>query len=60
MVFREDESHIREGYANQNLAVVRHSALNLLNGEKRAKVGVKGKRLKAAWDDNYLAQVSAG
>jgi predicted transposase YbfD/YdcC len=60
MAFREDDSRIREGYADQNLAIVRHIALNLLNGEKTAKVGVKGKRLKAAWDDNYLAKVLAG
>jgi hypothetical protein len=44
----------------QNLAVGRHMALNLLNREKTAKAGVKGKRLKAAWNDNYLAKVLAG
>jgi len=59
MAFREDDSRIREGHADQNLAVVRHMALNLINQEKTAKVGAKGKRLKAAWDNNYLAKVLA-
>lgn len=51
--FREDECRIRKGYASENLAVIRHIALNLLKKNKSYKGGLKAKRLKAAWDDEY-------
>jgi predicted transposase YbfD/YdcC len=59
MAFREDESRIREGHAQENLAVLRHLTLNLLRREKTAHVGIKVKRLKAAWDSNYLQRILA-
>ena len=57
MAFREDESRVRQGYAAENLAVLRHLCLNLLKQETSAKVGVKAKRLKAGWDMSYLLKV---
>ena len=57
VAFREDDSRVRQGNAPQNLAVLRHMALNLLKQEKTAKGGIKAKRLKAAWDDDYLLKV---
>jgi predicted transposase YbfD/YdcC len=55
--FREDDCRIRKDNSPENLALLRHLALNLLSQEKTAKVGVKNKRLKAAWDEQYLAKV---
>ena len=60
IAFREDESRIRKGNGPQNFAVLRHIALNLLKQEKTAKCGIKAKRLKAAWDEDYLLKVLAG
>ncbi len=55
--FREDDSRIRSGNAAENMAVLRHIALNLLKKEKSVKLGVKNKRLKAGWDDDYRLKV---
>ena len=60
VAFREDDSRVRQGNADQNLAVMRHMALNLLKQEKTAKGGIKAKRLQAAWNDDYLVKVLTG
>lgn len=57
IAFREDESRVRKGNGAQNFAVLRHIALNLLKQEKTAKCGIKNKRLKAGWDNDYLLRV---
>lgn len=59
IAFREDESRARKGHSAENLGKVRHIALNLLKNEKTSKVGVKNKRLKAGWDEDYLLKVLA-
>jgi predicted transposase YbfD/YdcC len=57
--FREDESRSVLGYSAENLAVIRHIAVNLITQEKSAKVGTRAKRKKAGWDDQYLFKVLA-
>jgi predicted transposase YbfD/YdcC len=55
--FGEDASRKRKGNATQNYSVLLKIALNLLKNEKTEKQGVKGKRLKAGWDNQYLLKV---
>ena len=55
--FNEDDSRIRIDNAPENLAIIRHIALNLLKQEKTLKVGVKNKRKNAGWDEKYLLKV---
>lgn len=57
VAFAEDQSRSTLGYSGENLAVIRHLALNLLTQEKSAKGGTRAKRLKAGWDDHYLLKV---
>jgi predicted transposase YbfD/YdcC len=60
IAFREDESRIRKDHAPANFATVRHMALNLLRKETSSKRGIKGKRLKAGWDTDYLERILKG
>ena len=55
--FDEDASQSCRGYIAENLAVIRHISLNLLSRDKTSKVGVKTKRLKAGWNNNYLKDI---
>jgi predicted transposase YbfD/YdcC len=57
MAFDEDHCRIRQGYAAQNMAVLRHIALNLLTSETENKVGIKIKRQMAGWDNEYLLKL---
>jgi predicted transposase YbfD/YdcC len=57
VAFREDDCRVHTDFAPQNLAVIRHLALNLLKQEKTAQVGLKAKRLKAGWSTDYLRTV---
>ena len=55
--FREDQSRVTQGYGAENLAVIRHLAVNLLSQEKSAKGGIRARRLKAGWNDQYLTKI---
>lgn len=52
--FREDASRIRKDNAPENMAMLRHFALNLLSQDKSSKSSMAAKRKKAAWDPAYL------
>jgi len=60
VAFREDFSRVRQGYAAENLAVIRHLVLNLLKQETSAKMGIQNKRLRCGWDIAYRDKVLAG
>jgi predicted transposase YbfD/YdcC len=60
VTFGEDRCRIRQGHADANFSALRRLALGLLKNEKTAKVGVKNRRLNAAWDEAYLQKVVFG
>ncbi len=60
VAFREDECRVRVGDGAENLAVLRHFALNLLRQERTAKGGIATKRFRAALDDAYLLTILVG
>src|SRR3954463_3618949 len=60
VVFREDDSRVRERNAARNLALLRKIALNLARADSTLKASLKGKRKYAGWDDASMATLIAG
>jgi predicted transposase YbfD/YdcC len=59
MSFGEDQSRIRKENAPQNMAIIRHIALNLLkmtkkNNDQFKRASIKGLRKMAGWDSSML------
>lgn len=59
IAFREDQSRTRVGHAGANLALVRRVALSLLR-RAGTKGSIQTRRMRAAWDDEYLLRVLQG
>ena len=57
VAFREDNLTARAGNIAENLSLMRRISLNYLTKEKTAKIGTANKRLKAAYDKEYLMKV---
>jgi predicted transposase YbfD/YdcC len=60
VVFHEDLNRVRDQHAPENLAILRHFALNLLRQDRSVKGGVATKRLRAALNDTYLRSLLDG
>jgi len=58
--FHEDACRIRKDKGAQTFSVLRHIAVNLLRHERHHKRGMKARRKRAGWDQDYLLQVLAG
>jgi len=58
VLFREDDSRIRKDNSPQNMAVLRHIALNILK-QDASKGSLKQKRYRATLDDSFLFQLLA-
>lgn len=58
--FDEDQRRIRKDHGAENFSRLCRIALNLLKNEKTLKVGIAGKRLACACDNQYLLKVVAG
>lgn len=55
--FNEDKCRTRNDNSAENLAVLRHLSLNLLREEKTSKKSINLKKMRCAWDINYLEKV---
>jgi predicted transposase YbfD/YdcC len=55
--FGEDKSRKRDRNAAENYSVILRMALNIIKNEKSTRRSVKGKRLKAGWDNEYLMKL---
>lgn len=56
VIMDEDSAHIRVNHGPENMAVLRHLAINLLKQEP-SKMSLQSKRLRAACDNDYLEKV---
>jgi predicted transposase YbfD/YdcC len=59
VAMNEDRSRVRKDQSPENLAVLRHIAINLLKQEKTAKGGIPAKQFQAALKEDYLLKVLA-
>src|SRR5829696_1632828 len=57
VTFREDYSRVRDRTAARNLALLRKIALNLVAGERSSQTSLRGRRKKAAWNDDYMLRI---
>ena len=58
VVMNEDQDRSRLGHAPENLAVLRHMALNVMQKDG-TKGSLRGKFKRAGWEDAYLAKLIA-
>jgi len=56
VIMDEDDAHIRVNHGPENMAVLRHMAINLLKHEP-SKMSIQSKRLQAACNNEYLEKV---
>jgi predicted transposase YbfD/YdcC len=57
VAFDEDQSRVRKDNAPENMAMLRHVALNLIKADKLVKRGIQTRRKLAGWDENFLAHL---
>jgi predicted transposase YbfD/YdcC len=57
--FGDDASRVRNGHGPENFALLRRLALAVLK-QANGKDSIRGKRLIAGWDNNYLEQLLLG
>lgn len=50
IAFREDDSRVRTGHGQEDPAMLRRLALNLIKRDPHRRIGVKASRKRAGWD----------
>lgn len=60
VIFREDDSRVRDRTAARNLALLRKIALNLVARDRGNRASRRGRRKMAAWNDDDMLRIIAG
>jgi predicted transposase YbfD/YdcC len=56
VVFHDDPARLRSGHGPANMAIVKHTAMNLLSQAKPI-TSLKNRRKRAGWNQNYLEKI---
>ena len=57
--FRDDDSRVRHRAAARNLALLRKIDRNLVAANRSSQTSLRGRRKKAAWNDDYMLRIIA-
>ncbi len=60
VIFGEDASRARKDHSPLNLGMLRRLALSILQKDTTVKDNLRGKRLRAGWDEAVLLQILTG
>lgn len=60
VIFAEDASRVRKDHSPLNLGMLRRLALSILQRDTSVKDNLRGKRLRAGWDDEVLLKILTG
>ncbi len=60
VIFAEDASRVRKDHSPLNLSMLRRLALSILRKDTSVKDNLRGKRLRAGWDEEVLLQILTG
>jgi predicted transposase YbfD/YdcC len=60
VIFAEDQSRARKDHSPLNLGMLRRLALSILRKDTSVKDNLRGKRLRAGWDDQVLLTILTG
>lgn len=57
VVFNEDDSQVSTGHAAENFSILKRLSINILRLDTDKKTSLRGKRRKAGWNSDYLANL---
>ena len=60
VTFAEDKSRVRKDHSPLNLGMLRRLALSILRKDTSIKDSLRGKRLRAGWDEEVLLTILTG
>jgi predicted transposase YbfD/YdcC len=60
VTFAEDQSRVRKDHSPLNVGMLRRLALSILRKDTSIKDSLRGKRLRAGWDEEVLLKILTG